>query len=96
MDVGSCGIVLLIIIIALLSGKSKNIVRSDKVTYTKTVESDDNQRFVRNNFIKMFQPRVFNSLQGCSTTQKTPLRQQIISGYQKSFPAITLSQQICT
>jgi len=36
------GIVLLIIIIALLSGKSKNIVRSDKVTYTKTVESDDN------------------------------------------------------
>jgi len=36
------GIVLLIIIIALLSGKNKNTVRSDKVTYTKTVESDDN------------------------------------------------------
>lgn len=36
------GIVLLIIIIALLSGKNKSTVRSDKVTYTKTVESDDN------------------------------------------------------
>jgi len=34
------GIVLLIIIIALVSGKNKNTVSSDKVTYTKTVEKD--------------------------------------------------------
>jgi hypothetical protein len=31
---------LLIIIIALVSGKNKNTVSSDKVTYTKTVEKD--------------------------------------------------------
>ena len=35
------GIVLLIIIIALLSGKNKNTVSSDRVTYTRTVESDN-------------------------------------------------------
>jgi len=34
------GIILLIIIIALVSGKNKNTVSSDKVTYTKTVEKD--------------------------------------------------------
>jgi glucan phosphoethanolaminetransferase (alkaline phosphatase superfamily) len=34
------GIVLLIIIIALVSGKNKNTVSNDKVTYTKTVERD--------------------------------------------------------
>ena len=34
------GIVLLIIIIALLTGKNKNAVSSDKVTFTKTVERD--------------------------------------------------------
>ncbi len=34
------GIVLLIIIISLLSGRNKNTVRSDKVTYTKKVESE--------------------------------------------------------
>ena len=34
------GIVLLIIIIALVSGKNKKTVSSDKVTYTKTVEKD--------------------------------------------------------
>jgi len=36
------GIILLIIIIALFSGKNKNTVRTDKVTYTKQVESDNN------------------------------------------------------
>jgi len=34
------GIVLVIIIIALVSGKNKKTVSSDKVTYTKTVEKD--------------------------------------------------------
>ena len=40
------GIVLLIIIIALLTGKNKNTVSSDKVTYTKTVERDNDWRII--------------------------------------------------